>query len=212
MPYCVGLTGGIGAGKSRVATLFAELGAAIVDTDEIAHELTRTGGAAMAPITAEFGHDILASDRSLDREIMRQRVFADPDQRRRLERILHPLIRQTAQARVEAASAPYVVLVVPLLLETGSYHDLVRRVLVVDCDETLQVKRAMQRSGLTAEAVRSIMATQRPRAQRVAAADDVIANDGDIADLRAQVLHLHQGYLERARGAPNAVMGQLPSP
>lgn len=198
MPYCVGLTGGIGSGKSRVAALFAERGAAVVDTDDIARELTAAGGAALPALKAAFGADVVAADGSLDRAAMRARVFADPALRRQLESILHPLIRDAARARVAAAAAPYVLLVVPLLFETGAYRDLVRRVLVVDCDEALQVSRTMQRSALSAEAVRAIMAAQWPRARRVAGADDVIGNDGDAALLEPQVARLHQRYRDLA--------------
>jgi dephospho-CoA kinase len=132
---------------------------------------------------------------------MRKLVFENPDARKQLETILHPQIREHARNRVIESAAPYVLLVVPLLLETGGYRDLVRRVLVVDCDESLQISRAMQRSNLTADAVRAIMAAQLPRQQRLAGADDVIRNDGDIAQLRAQVTNLHQQYLKLAAGA-----------
>lgn len=201
MAYCVGVTGGIGSGKSSAATLFAELGAGIVDTDDIAHELTGAGGRAMPAITAAFGTGVVAADGSLDRAAMRELVFADPSRRKVLEGILHPLIRNEARDRVARSPAPYVLLLVPLLLETGGYPDLVRRVLVIDCDESRQVSRTMQRSGLSAEAVRAIMAAQLPRQERLARADDVLRNDTDIADLRRQVAGLHQRYLTLAAGA-----------
>lgn len=200
MPFCVGITGGIGSGKSRAATLFAELGAGVVDTDDISHELTAAGGSAMPAITAAFGATAAAADGSLDRAVMRRLVFEKPEARKQLESILHPCIRELAHSRVMVSSAPYVLLVVPLLLETGAYRDLIARVLVVDCDESLQISRAMQRSNLTADAVRAIMATQLPRQQRLAGADDVIRNDGDIAQLRGQVSGLHQQYLKLAAG------------
>jgi dephospho-CoA kinase len=200
MAYCVGVTGGIGSGKSSAAALFAELGAGIVDTDDIAHELTSTGGRAMAAIATAFGAGAIAADGSLDRAAMRELVFADASRRKVLEGILHPLIRSEARNRVASSTAPYVMLVVPLLLETGGYRDLVRRVLVIDCDESLQVSRTMQRSGLAAEAVRAIMAAQLPRQERLAQADDVLHNDGDIARLRHQVAGLHQHYLTLAAG------------
>lgn len=198
MPFCVGVTGGIGSGKSRAAALFAELGAGVVDADDISHELTAAGGSAMPAITAAFGAAATAADGSLDRSVMRRLVFEKPEARKQLETILHPRIRELARSRVKASSAPYVLLVVPLLLETGAYRDLIQRVLVVDCDESLQVSRAMQRSKLSAEAVRAIMATQLPRQQRLAGADDVIRNDGGIEDLREQVSKLHQHYLKLA--------------
>lgn len=201
MPFCVGITGGIGSGKSRAADLFAQLGAGVVDTDDISHELTAAGGSAMPAITAVFGTAAAAADGSLDRAMMRRLVFEKPESRKQLETILHPRIRELAHSRVKASAAPYVLLVVPLLLETGAYSDLIQRVLVVDCDESLQISRAMQRSNLTAEAVRAIMAAQLPRQQRLAGADDVIRNDGDIAQLRGQVSGLHQRYLKLAAGA-----------
>lgn len=206
MTYCVGITGGVGSGKSRAASMFGELGAGVVDTDEISHRLTASGGAAMPDIVAAFGSSAAAADGSLDRAAMRQRVFADPQARSRLEGILHPLIRRTARAEVNASAAPYVLLVVPLLLETGAYRDIVQRVLVVDCDEALQVSRTMARSRLDEAAVRAIMAAQLPRDRRLARADDVISNDGDIGQLRQQVAALHRKYLGLAAsgGRPEA--------
>ncbi len=198
MPFCVGVTGGIGSGKSRAAALFGELGAGVVDTDDISHELTAAGGSAMPAITAAFGAAAAAADGSLNRAVMRRLVFEKPEARKQLETILHPRIRECARNRVMESSTPYVLLVVPLLLETGGYRDLIQRVLVVDCDESLQISRAMQRSSLTADAVRAIMAAQLPRSLRLAGADDVIRNDGDIAHLRGQVTALHQQYLKRA--------------
>lgn len=195
MAYCVGITGGVGSGKSRAASMFGELGAGIVDTDEISHRLTASSGAAMPEIVATFGASAAAADGSLDRAAMRQRVFGDAQARSRLEGILHPLIRRTAYAEVAASTAPYVLLVVPLLLETGSYRDIVRRVLVVDCDEALQISRTMARSRLDEAAVRAIMAAQLPRDRRLALADDIIRNDGDIDQLRQQVAALHRKYL-----------------
>lgn len=198
MVYCVGVTGGIGSGKSSAAALFAELGAGIVDTDDIAHELTRPGGRAMPAIIAAFGPGIAAADGSLDRAAMRQLVFAEPAQRKVLEGILHPLIRAEARDRVNRSATPYVMLVVPLLLETGGYPDLVRRVLVIDCEESLQISRTMQRSALTEQAVCAIMAAQLPRQQRLARADDVLLNSGDLSQLRSEVSRLHDRYLALA--------------
>lgn len=204
MAYCVGVTGGIGSGKSSAAALFAERGAGIVDTDDIAHELTRSGGRAMAAIIKAFGPGIAAAaDGSLDRNAMRQRVFADPVQRKVLEGILHPLIRAEARDRVNCSTAPYVMLVVPLLLESSGYPDLVQRVLVIDCEESLQISRTMQRSALTEEAVRAIMAAQLPRQQRLARADDVLLNNGDLSQLRSQVDRLHDRYLALAAAPRN---------
>lgn len=194
MAYCIGVTGGIGSGKSSAAALFSELGADVVDTDDIAHELTRPGGKAMPEITTAFGTLALAGDGSLNRAAMRDLVFADPSKRKVLEGILHPMIRAEARRRVAGSTAPYVLLVVPLLLESAGYPDLVQRILVIDCDESLQISRTMQRSGLTAEAVRAIMAAQMPRMDRLARADDVLHNDGDLAGLRAQIAILDERY------------------
>ena len=198
MTFCVGLTGGIGCGKSKAADMFAELGAAVIDTDAISHELTGPAGRAMPAIRSEFGDRYVAADDSLNRAAMRELVFADAEAKRRLERILHPLIGAEARSRVSAAQAPYAILVVPLLLETGSYRDLIDRTVVVDCDEQQQIDRTMTRSRLTADAVRSIMAAQLPRTERLKRADDVIRNDGDIAALRAQVESLHAQYVAAA--------------
>jgi dephospho-CoA kinase len=203
MVYCVGVTGGIGSGKSSAAALFAELGAGIVDTDDIAHELTRPGGRAMPAIIAAFGPGIAAADGSLDRAAMRQLVFAEPAQRMVLEGILHPLIRAEARDRVNRSATPYVMLVVPLLLETGGYPDLVQRVLVIDCEESLQISRTMQRSALTEQAVRAIMAAQLPRQQRLARADDVLLNSGDLSQLHSEVSRLHERYLALAAAPRN---------
>lgn len=201
MSFVIGLTGGIGSGKTTVANLFAELGAAVVDTDAIAHELTGPQGAAMPDIADAFGASVLRPDGSLDRAAMRQLCFSDPTARKRLESILHPMIRSESAARCERADyAPYVLLVVPLLIESGAYRDRVNRLLVVDCDEEQQVSRVMERSGLTAEEVRGIMATQASRADRLAAADDTVINGGSLEELQAQVLTLHQRYVEQARG------------
>ncbi len=201
MAFCVGLTGGIGSGKSKAAELFAALGACVVDTDAISHELTAPRGAAIASITHEFGIDYLRTDGSLDRARMRALVFDDPLAKVKLEAILHPLIRSTAIDRVATAHTPYVILVVPLLLETGGYLDSIRRVLVIDCAEDVQVARTMARSNLSEIEVRAIMKTQLSRAERLARADDVIHNNADLTCLRSQVETLHQQYLSAARGA-----------
>lgn len=201
MPYCVGLTGGIGSGKSTAAEMFGKLGAAVVDTDAISHELTAPGGAAMAAIREQFGPEFMAADGSLDRGRMRGLVFRDAATKKALEAILHPVIRVVSRARVAAATAPYVILMVPLLLETGACLDLVRRVLVVDCSEERQVERAARRGALPAEEVRRIMASQLARAARIERADDVLDNDGGIDALRIQVGRFHARYLTAAREA-----------
>jgi dephospho-CoA kinase len=198
MPYTVGLTGGIGSGKSAVAALFAGLGAHVVDTDEIAHELTRPGGAAIAPIRAAFGADAIAADGSLDRVAMRRLVFSDARARKRLESILHPLIRAESSRRVERAASPYALLVIPLLVETGVDRSRTARVLVVDCSETRQIERVTRRSGLSEAEVRAILASQATRAQRLAVADDVVDNGGAPEKLPGQVSRLHEKYLTLA--------------
>ncbi|GAA5178201.1 dephospho-CoA kinase [Niveibacterium umoris] len=198
-PFVVGLTGGIGSGKSAAADRFAALGAAVVDTDAIAHELTQPGGAAMPALRAAFGDEVVSSNGALDRAAMRARAFADPAARRQLEGILHPMIRAESDARVAAASAqPYVVLVVPLLVESGSYRARCHRIAVVDVPEAVQIDRVMQRSAFTREQVESIMAAQANRAQRQAVADDLIDNSGDIAALHTQVDQLDRRYREQA--------------
>ncbi|RNF31977.1 dephospho-CoA kinase [Massilia aurea] len=193
--FSVGLTGGIGCGKSTVAELFASLGATIVDTDAIAHSLTAPLGAAMPAILAEFGPDFATPDGALDRARMRSLVFADAGARGRLEAILHPRIRDATAAAAAIATGPYVVYAVPLLIESGTWAERVSRVLAVDCSEDTQVARVMQRSGLSADQVRAIMATQVTRAQRLAAADDVIDNDDGLEALFPQVKRLHERYL-----------------
>ena len=201
MPFCVGLTGGIGSGKSAAAEMFKVLGAAVVDTDEISRSLTAARGAAMCAIREQFGPEYIAADGGLYRERMRRLVFGNTAAKQQLEAILHPMIRAESRTRVAAASAPYVILVVPLLLETGAYLDLVQCVLVVDCSEERQIERATRRSGLSADEVRAIMASQLPRAARLGHADDTLDNDGDLASLRRQVAQLHASYLARARNA-----------
>ena len=193
--FSVGLTGGIGCGKSTVAELFAGLGASIVDTDAIAHALTAPHGAAMPAIVAEFGPDFATQEGALDRARMRSLVFSDAGARGRLEAILHPRIRDATAAAAAIATGPYVIFAVPLLIESGSWRERVSRVLAVDCSEDTQVARVMQRSGLGPDQVRAIMATQVTRAQRLAAADDVIDNDDGLDALLPQVTRLHERYL-----------------
>lgn len=202
-PFVIGLTGGIGSGKSAVADRFALLGAAIVDTDEIAHGLTRPGGAAIAQIRAMFGEGSIAPDGAMDRKKVRGIVFADPAARKRLESVLHPMIRAESERRIAASAgvAPYAVHVVPLLVESPDHRTRVSRVLVVDCDEGVQVKRVEQRSGLDEAEVRRIVAAQASRAERLAAADDVIDNSGPLAGIAPQIEALHERYLVLAKEA-----------
>ena len=170
-----------------------------MDTDAIAHALTAPRGQAIPAIEEAFGPEYIDSHGALDRAAMRQRVFTEPGAKLRLEAILHPMIRDAANARLEEAAAPYSILVVPLLVESGNYQNRLDRVLVVDCDEDVQVARTTARSGLEEAQVRAIMASQVSRPKRLAAADDVIDNNGDIARLRAQAEALHDNYLELAR-------------
>lgn len=193
-PLVIGLTGGIGSGKSTVADLFAGRGATVVDTDAIAHELTAPGGAAIEAIRQRFGEEVLRADGALDRDAMRERAFGDPQARAALEAILHPMIRAESQRRIAAARGAYVVHVVPLLVESGNAAGRFDRVLVVDCPEPVQVQRVMKRSGLSAERVATILAAQASREQRLAAADDVVDNAGAPGELVAQVDALHRRY------------------
>ena len=198
MSFVVGLTGGIGSGKSAVADLFAARGIAVIDTDAIAHELTAPGGAAMPAIRGEFGDGIATSDGALDRAAMRNIVFADPPARKRLEAILHPLIRSESERRLASADSPYAILMVPLLVESGDYRKRVDRVAVVDCREETQIARVMRRNGLTRPEVERILAAQASRAQRLEAADDVIDNDGSLDELGPRIEQLHVSYLASA--------------
>ena len=191
----IGLTGGIGSGKSTIAALFAEHGAGIIDTDAIAHHLTQAGGAAIATIRTAFGDAYLTDDGALDRAKMRGLIFSDAAAKQRLEQILHPLIREHAKAQLQQLQdRPYIVIVVPLLPESPTFLQLVQRVLVVDCDENTQVARVIGRSRLTEAEVRAIIARQTPRAERLQLADDIIRNDSDVASLSGQVAALHVRY------------------
>jgi dephospho-CoA kinase len=196
----VGLTGGIGSGKSTVAEEFARLGAAIVDSDAIAHELTQKGGAAIPGVEEIFGKTFIREG-AMDRQRMRDHVFAHPEAKRQLEGLLHPMIREESARRIAAAfqenAGAYVVHVVPLLVESGDYRQRVDRVLVVDCPEEQQVARVRER-GLSEREARAILAAQAPRAARLAAADDVIDNGGTRDALLKQVAALHQKYLQFA--------------
>ncbi|HEY6821987.1 MAG TPA: dephospho-CoA kinase [Burkholderiales bacterium] len=191
--FIVGLTGGIGTGKSAAAEAFARLGATVVDTDAIAHELTGPAGAAMPAVAALFGHEFVLPSGAMDRGKVRARVFADPQARRGLEALLHPMIRKLSQERIAAAGGPYVIHVVPLLVESPDYRSRVDRVLVVDASEATQLHRVRAR-GLSDEEAKAIIASQASRNARLAAADDVIANDGTLDALRQQVADLHLRY------------------
>ena len=200
-PYVVGLTGGIGSGKSSAADEFARLGAAVVDTDLIAHRLTGPGGAALPAIQRLFGEGFVLASGAMDRKRMRERVFADAAARKSLEGVLHPMIRDESERQIAAAGGPYVVHVVPLLVESGDYRRRVDRVLVVDCPEATQIARVRERSGLSADEAQAIVRSQASRAERLAAADDVIDNGGTLEDLHKQVAALHARYAEMAENA-----------
>ncbi|MDS0794925.1 dephospho-CoA kinase [Burkholderia pseudomultivorans] len=200
--FSVGLTGGIGSGKTTVADLFAARGATLVDTDLIAHRITAPGGLAMPAIEQAFGPDFVAADGSLDRARMRTLIFSDDDARRRLEAITHPLIRAETDREAREAQSAYVIYVVPLLVESGNWKTRADRVLVVDCPVETQIARVMRRNGFTREQVEAIIARQATREARLAAADDVIVNDAATPDeLAAQVDVLHRRYLDCATRA-----------
>jgi dephospho-CoA kinase len=199
MSFVVGLTGGIGSGKSAAAEEFARLGATVVDTDAIAHELTRAGGSAIPEVERIFGKDVIGETGAMDRKKMRDRIFADPVARKALEALLHPLIREESRRLIAAAQGPYVIHVVPLLIESADYRARVDRVLVIDCPEELQVQRVRARSRLSDAEVRAVIASQATRAQRLAAAHDVIDNRGTIDALRKQIAGFHHKYLEYSR-------------
>lgn len=202
--YRVGLTGGIASGKTTVSRLFAALGVTIIDSDEIARDVVAPGTAGLAAIAARFGAEVLQPDGSLDRRRLRELVFADPAARRDLEAITHPAIRAEMDRLSALAGGPYQMLAIPLLVEGGAARKRVDRVLVVDCPEDVQVRRVMARDRSTEAQARAVLAAQVSRAARLAAADDVIANDGDLAGLRRQVEALHERYLNAARhGTPD---------
>src|SRR3954468_9842205 len=196
--FTVGLTGGIGSGKTTVAELFASNGTSVVDTDKISHLLTGPNQPALAEIARNFGPQFLASDGSLDRIRMRNLVFADPSARKNLEEILHPMIREETVRQIQNAIAPYVIVVVPLLVESDSYKKTMNRILVVDCEPETQIRRVTERSGLNREEVLSIIKTQVSRERRLSEANDVIYNEGTIESLLAQVKALHIQYLRFA--------------
>lgn len=197
--FVVGLTGGIGSGKSTVADLFAAHGVPLVDTDVIAHRISAPHGLAMPLIAAEFGDAFVAPDGSLDRTRMRALVFSDEGARKRLEAITHPLIRAETEREQREAQGPYVIIVVPLLVESGSWKNRANRVLTVDCSVETQIERVMNRNGFTREQVLAIIARQATREARLAAADDVIDNDNAPLELlKTQVDAQHRAYLSLA--------------
>lgn len=198
----IGLTGGIASGKTTVARLFAALGIPVIDSDELAREVVAPGTAGLEAIRARFGPGVIQPDGTLDRRALRERVFADPAARRDLEAITHPAIRALMDRRSGEAGGPYQILAIPLLVEGGARRPGIDRVLVVDCPEELQVRRVMLRDGSTEAGARAVLAAQAGRAARLAAADDVIVNDGDVAALRDRVEALDRHYRGLAAARP----------
>lgn len=196
----IGLTGGIGSGKSVVADAFAERGVPVIDTDRIARELVEPGQPALAAIVERFGPDILDPTGHLDRAALRERVFRDDAERQALEAILHPAIREEVLRRIDGLNAAYCLIVIPLLAETRGYEWL-DRVLVVDVPETVQIERVMERDGLSREAAERILRSQADRKDRLAIADDVIRNTASLEELHAEVARLHDRYLNMASEA-----------
>ena len=199
-PYVVGLTGGIASGKSTIASFFEDLGVPVVDTDIVAREVVQPGMPALDEIRSKFGDDVFAADGALDRRALRNRVFADDNERRRLEAILHPRIREESFRQVESADGPYVIVVVPLLYESPMKAEM-DRIVVVDCTVETQLSRLLMRDKESEEQGRRIIATQASREERLSIADDIVNNDGDLDDGRDAVAKLHEKYLALAREA-----------
>lgn len=196
--YVVGVTGGIGCGKTTVVNLFAEKKIDIIDTDVIAHTLTHPNGQGLKQIVETFGEKVLHADGTLNRAALRDIVFQQPEAKKKLEAILHPLIRETVRQQYEQVQSPYVLIVIPLLFETNAYPDLIQRRLVIDCAEETQIQRVMARNQMTREQVLAIMATQVSRTERQQRANDIILNEGNLNALPEQVNRLHDYYLQCA--------------
>lgn len=202
MPLVIGLTGGIGSGKTTVANGFAALGIALVDADLVARQLVEPGSPALEQIAEHFGDAVLQNDGQLDRAALRARVFSQPAEKSWLNQLLHPLIRQEMHRQLAAASSPYVLFIAPLLLE-NKLQDRIDRLLVVDIPESLQLQRTLQRDGGSEQQIAAIMAAQVSRAERLAAADDVIDNSAEPEHLTARIAQLHQQYLQLANQKAN---------
>ena len=203
----IGLTGGIGSGKTAISDLLAKFGAGIVDTDLIAHQMTAPHGAAMALIEKQFGPEFITVDGALNRDKMRSLVFTKPEARKSLEAITHPLIRQETIRQgldLSKKGVPYLVFVVPLLIESGSWMDLIDRLVLVDCPKETQIQRVMQRSNLPREDVERILAAQARREERLKHADIVIKNQGSLKDLEVEVQNLHQKFLQFQKDQPSS--------
>jgi len=193
MPVRIGLTGGIASGKSLVAEMFAESGAVIIDTDVIAREVVAPGQPALEDIAAEFGESLVGGDGELDRAALSDIIFADNEARKRLEAILHPKIGEETRRQADESGGEYQLIVVPLLVNSA-LRNFVDRILVIDCDEDTQVRRLTARDGESDDRATRMLAAQASRTERLAIADDVIRNDGTVADLRQQVAALHEIY------------------
>uniref|UniRef100_UPI004047FFD7 dephospho-CoA kinase n=1 Tax=Shewanella baltica TaxID=62322 RepID=UPI004047FFD7 len=200
--FVVGLTGGIGSGKTTVANLFAAEGITLVDADIVAREVVAPGSKGLEAIVTHFGADILTAEGELDRAKLRQRIFSHPEEREWLNQLLHPMIRQEMLAQVEKATSAYVIMVVPLLFENG-LDRLVNRTLVVDISPELQINRTVKRDNVDASQVNNIISSQCSRSEKLARADDIIDNQGEISTLKREVLALHQRYLQLS-GTDNA--------
>lgn len=200
-PWLLGLTGGIGSGKSAAAAHFSALGVSLVDADDAARWVVEPGRPALREITQRFGDAILLPDGTLDRSALRQRVFEDSAQRRWLEELLHPLIRKEIQDYLSRATSPYAILVSPLLIESGQYKTM-QRVLLIDVPLQLQLERSMHRDQASEEQIRAILKVQTSREERLRHADDVLLNDRDPAWLRSEVERLHNFYLTLKGGKP----------
>jgi len=198
-PFIVGLTGGIGCGKSTVSKAFSKLGVKIIDTDLISRNLTSAGGEGIKPIRQVFGDKFILPDGSLDRNLMRTTVFKNPSALANLESILHPLIRAKVQDEIAQCKDLYVILVIPLLIEKSGYTDVLNRILVVDCDKSIQIQRVMNRNGLDETAVKNIMRNQANRNSRLSMANDVIDNSSNPEALTSKVKVLHALYLSLAK-------------
>ena len=206
MTYFVGLTGGIGSGKSTVASIFAELGVPVIDTDAISHQLTQSGGNAIPAIRDAFGEAYIDAAGALDRAKMRElvfserreRVFSSASAKHQLEKILHPLILAQAKSQAAASPAPYVLLVIPLLFETSDYQGWLNHTLTVDCSEETQLARTTKRGSMSEQMVRAIMAQQLSRSERLKRTDNTIQNDGTLVEIRQKIAQLHQRYMNLA--------------
>ena len=200
--FRVGLTGGVGSGKSTIAAMLSKRGAGLVDADAIAHQLTSAGGAAIDALRESFGAEAIAADGSLDRAHMRARVFSDSAARKQLESLLHPMIREVMRecaTNLIAGGALYAVFVVPLLIETGNWRSYVDRILLIDCSEATQLARVCARTGIDESTAQKIIATQATRPQRLAVADDVLLNEAALDQIEHRVERLHQAYLAASK-------------